>query len=353
VISDQHQGGDATVAPIPYFEHVFPQLAFGGNSATQNIYSLEVAPNRYNYGETGTLADIDFFSCDAGSYGCPQGTKMYQGQFSSLFGWDSIGQSYYNAGQLVLSHPSSHGLQSDFSYTFARSIDMGSDTQRAGIHTANNTSSVILNTWHPEYNRAPSDFDTRHLITGNFVYQLPFGTGQMVAGSTNHLVNAFIGGWQSSGLVRWTSGLPFSLYSPAWATNWEEQSFAVQTGPIKLRKHIGPDGLPQVFDNPDAITNGAFGGSPSRLAYPGEAGQRNNYRGDGYFDIDGSVRKTWTLYRENSLTFAWDVFNVTNSARFDTSTLDPGITDAGSMGEYFTRTLNLPRVMQFSLRYAF
>ena len=349
VISDQHQGGDATVAPIPYFEHVFPQMAFDGNSATQNIYSLEVAPNRYNYGETGTLADIDFY-CD---YGCPQGTKMYQGQFSSLFGWDSIGQSYYNAGQLVLRHPSSHGFQSDFSYTFARSIDMGSDTQRAGIHTANNTSSVILNTWNPEYNRAPSDFDTRHLITGSFVYQLPFGTGQKIAGSSNRLVNAIIGGWQSSGLIRWTSGLPFSLFSPAWATNWEEESFAVQTAPIKLHKHIGPDGLPQVFDNPDAITNGAFGGNPSRLAYPGEAGQRNNYRGDGYFDIDSSLRKTWTIYHEHSLGFAWDVFNVTNSARFDTNTIDSGLTDAGSMGEYFTRTLNLPRVMQFSLRYAF
>jgi hypothetical protein len=120
-----------------------------------------------------------------------------------------------------------------------------------------------------------------------------------------------------------------------------------------LHKHIGPDGLPQVFDNPDAITNGAFGGSPSRLAYPGEAGQRNNYRGDGYFDIDSSLRKTWTIYHEHSLGFAWDVFNVTNSARFDTNTIDSGLTDAGSMGEYFTRTLNLPRVMQFSLRYAF
>jgi Carboxypeptidase regulatory-like domain len=349
VISDQNQGGDATVAPIPYFEHIFPQMAFNGKSATQNIYSLEWAPSRYTYGETGALADMDFYC----NYGCPNGTRFYQGQFSSLFGWASIGQSYYNAGQIVLRHPSSHGLQADFSYTFSKSIDMGSDTQRAGIHTSNNTSSVILNTWNPEFNRAPSDFDTRHLITGNFVDQLPFGTGKLVAGNSNGLVNSIIGGWQLSGLVRWTSGLPFSLYSPAWATNWEEQSFAVKTGAVKLRKHIGPDGLPQIFDNPDAITNGAYGGNPIRLAYAGEAGQRNNYRGDGYFDIDSSLRKTWTLYRENSLSFAWDVFNATNSVRFDTNHVDTGITDAGTMGEYNTQTLNLPRVMQFSLRYGF
>jgi hypothetical protein len=166
-------------------------------------------------------------------------------------------------------------------------------------------------------------------------------------------MNSIVGGWQLSGLVRWTSGLPFSLFSPAWATNWEEQSFAVKTGSVKLHKHIDQYGLPNAFDKPDAITNGAIGGNPVRLAYAGEAGERNNYRGDGYFDIDSSLRKTWTLVRENSLSFAWDVFNVTNSARFDTNTIDTGITDAGSMGEYQTRTLNLSRVMQFSLRYAF
>ncbi|MGA9720185.1 MAG: TonB-dependent receptor [Acidobacteriaceae bacterium] len=353
VLSDRSQGmadpENATVAPIPYFEHMFPQLAGGGNSATQNIYTEEWEPNRYSSGETFALADLDFYC----NYGCPQGTRFYQTQFSSLFGWDSIGQSYYNAGQIVLRHPSSHGLQADFSYTFSKSIDMGSDTQRAGIHTANNTSSVILNAWNPEYNRAPSDFDTRHLITANFVDQLPIGRGQHFAGNSNGLVNSIIGGWQLSALTRWTSGLPFSLFSPAWPTNWEQESFVVQTGAVKMRKHIGPDGLPQVFDNPDAITGGAKSGSPIRLSYAGEAGQRNNYRGDGYFDIDSSLRKTWTLYRENSLSFAWDVFNATNSVRFDTTTLDSTLTDAGTMGEYQTRTLNLPRVMQFSLRYGF
>jgi hypothetical protein len=353
VISDQSQGmanpANTTVAPIPYFEHMFPQLAGNGKTATQNIYTEEWEPNRYSSGETFALADLDFYC----NYGCPQGTRFYQTQFSSLFGWASIGQSYYNAGQIIVRHPSSHGLQADFSYTLSKSIDMGSDTQRTGIHTANNTSSVILNAWNPEYNRGPSDFDTRHLITGNLIDQLPFGRGQLVAGNSNRLVNSIIGGWQLSGLVRWTSGLPFSLFSPAWATNWEEESFAVKTGTVKLRKHIGPDGLPQIFDNPDAITNGAYAGNPIRLPYAGEAGQRNNYRGDGYFDIDSSLRKTWTLYHENTLSFAWDVFNSTNSVRFDTNFIDPGITDAGTMGEYNTQTLNLPRVMQFSLRYGF
>ncbi len=50
--------------------------------------------------------------------------------------------SYYNAGQLTLRHPSSHGLQMDFSYTYSNSIDMGSDTERSnelGLTTSNTT----------------------------------------------------------------------------------------------------------------------------------------------------------------------------------------------------------------------
>ena len=53
--------------------------------------------------------------------------------------------------------------------------------------------------------------------------------------------------------------------------------------------------------------------------------------------------------------FAWEVFNVTNSVRFDVNTLtslDNGSADGSSMG-VFRRTLTTPRVQQFSLRFSF
>ena len=84
-------------------------------------------PTAIPHGETAALADLDFYCY----YTCPQGTKFWQSQFSSLYAWDSIGMSYYNAGQITLRHPFSHGLQADFSYNLSKSIDMGSDTERA------------------------------------------------------------------------------------------------------------------------------------------------------------------------------------------------------------------------------
>jgi hypothetical protein len=122
---------------------------------------------------------------------------------------------------------------------------------------------------------------------------------------------------------------------------------------VKIRKHIDQNGAPQVFDNPEALNNGVTHGSPVRLAYPGEAGQRNKYRGDGYFDLDSGLSKVFKITESQGVKFAWEVFNVTNSARFDVNPLLFGVTlTSGTLGNY-SSLYTKPRVMQFSLRYDF
>ena len=296
---DQNAGVyPAPVPAIPYFEDVFPNLAgldYAGESATQAIYNNEWAPYRSNLGATTALADLDFYC----NYGCPNGTRFWQDQFSSLYALDTIGTSYYNAGQIILRHPTSHGLNVDFSYTFSKSIDMGSDTER-GSEFNNTTSSgggsfsSIINTWNPSLTRAVSDFDTRHLITADWVYQLPVGRGQKFLNTSNVATNLLIGGWQWSGINRWSSGLPFSLYDPGWATDWQQESTGVVTGKVKMNKHV-VNGAPTVFDDPNAINSGTVTGGPVRLSYPGEQGQRNNFRGDGIFGIDSGISKVFGL----------------------------------------------------------
>ena len=58
----------------------------------------------------------------------------------------------------------------------------------------------------------------------------------------------------------------------------------------------------------------------------------------------------------HTLQFRWDVFNVTNSVRFDVGTLVQGfnssIVNNTSFGN-FSSTLTKPRIMQFALRYSF
>jgi predicted alpha/beta hydrolase len=89
------------------------------------------------------------------------------------------------------------------------------------------------------------------------------------------------------------------------------------------------------------------------LPYPGEAGQRNIYRGDGYFDIDSTLTKSWQLGDWAKLKFAAEVYNISNSVRFDTSpvNLNMALTN-GTLGVY-GGSLSTYRRMQFGLRVDF
>jgi hypothetical protein len=354
----------ATVNTIPYFENMFPWMAnydYSGESATQAIYSDEWAPARATLGATTALIDLDEFCGSAfqnpysgnfnNLYPCPSGftSRFWQNQFASLFSLSTMGMSYYNSGQLTLRHPMSHGLQLDVSYTYAQSLDVGSDTERSPALVA--SFSIIYNTWKPGLNRAPSDFDTRHLLTTDYVYQLPFGRGKAVLGTANHLTDALIGGWQMSGIFRATSGLPWGLFEPGYTTNWTYSEGAVITAPLKVHRHYDQFGDPQYFTNPTAVNNGISTGTPVRLPYPGEAGQRNNLRGDGYLDLDSGLSKSWKIAELGSLKFAWEIYNVTNTVRFDPASISGQLT-GGNLG-VASNTLSLERRQQFALRFDF
>jgi hypothetical protein len=277
--------------------------------------------------------------------------QFWNQQFSSLYAWASIGTSSYNALQFTLRHPYSHGLTVDAGYTLSKSIDMGSAVERSNwLSTDAFGGTGIQNSWNPKANKGVSDFDSRHLVTIDWVYALPVGRGKAALHDVNRVADAVIGGWQWSGLSRWSSGLPFSLYEPGWSTDWNEEGQGVVTGPVKIRKHIDAHGTPQVFDDPGAINSGVATGGPVRLPYPGEAGSRNYFRGDGYFDIDSSLSKSWKLHDTMNLKFAAEVYNVPNNVRFDDSplNLNGGLT-SGTLGAY-GGVLTTYRRMQFGLR---
>jgi hypothetical protein len=331
---------------------------YPGETATQAIYDLEWAPFRENLGATTALADLDFF-CYSGTanapYPCPsdQPSRFWQDQFSSLYALTTIGMSYYNAAQVTLRHASRHGFQADINYTYSHSIDMGSDAERASEFANGVTGafSLILNTWKPYLNRASSDFDTRHLITVDSVYELPFGKGKALLNSNNWAANALVGGWRLSGIFRASSGLPFSFTEPGWTTDWQIESFGVNTGNVKPHQFLTSGGLPQYFSNATAINNGVYSGSPYRLPYPGEAGERNNFRGNGYLDLDAGLSKAWKFGDVGNLRFTWEVYNALNDVRFDPASISGGLT-GGSLG-FASTELTQVRRMQFSLRYDF
>ena len=85
-----------------------------------------------------------------------------------------------------------------------------------------------------------------------------------------------------------------------------------------------------------------------------ESESRNILRGDGFFGLDMGLSKRWKMpyWDQHSLQFRWEVFNVPNATRFNTTSLSLALDQGTSFGHY-TQLLTNPRVMQFALRYEF
>jgi hypothetical protein len=335
--------------------------AMGTTSAAQAVYDLN-CPYVGGVGETTTIQALD-------QGGIPDFTNpnvFYQGiganepnaatnsaytflspQFASLYAWRSNSNSSYHALQFNLRKTFSQGVQFDFNYTFSKSIDLASDAQR--IDARGGLGGEIINVWDPNQHRGVSDFDTTHQINLNWISELPFGKGKLLGRDSGRALNAVIGGWELSGVARWTSGFPISVGNGAnWPTNWELSGNAVTIGKPETHKTTAANGSVNLFADPLGPNGiGAF-----RADFPGESGQRNTLRGDGFAGLDLGLSKMWKVRESQDVRFRWEVFNALNLNRFNVQTASLSLTNSSTFGNY-TSLLTSPRVMQFALRYEF
>ena len=332
---------------------------------TQAMYDLFACGGGPVFGfgdETTPLAQLDYWGSDfsgnagilgqSGSY-YPSifGPNAYfNSQFHSLYAWRSVGNANYHAMQISLRKKMTHGVQFDFNYTFSKSIDISSDAERIDAYSG--LGGQIINSWSPNALRAVSDYDITHQFNTNWIVELPFGKGRWLGRNAHGFADAVIGGWQLSGLARWTTGFPVTIGNGAtWPTNWQLGGAATQIGPAHPHTTLRPDGSVNLFPQDLPVTDIGLG--PFRHDLPGESGMRNTVRGPGLDGLDAGLSKRWKMpYAEShNLIFRWEVYNVPNLKRFDVQTITTDISSS-SFGVYSGMLTN-PRVMQFALRYEF
>jgi hypothetical protein len=343
----------SSVQPINYWQTLFAALdgvdlgyGAGPASATQNVYQV-YQQNLFN--ETGALYDLDVPDSITGAGINPNQSypsyRFYHAQYSALYAWRSIGYSNYNALQAVYRQQFRNGLQADFNYTLSKSLDITSQAAREG-NSGGNNSAQILNTWNPNQLYGDSDFDVRHQLNANYIWNLPFGRGARYMSSVSRLVDELIGGWETTGIIRWTSGLPFEMDNGGnYPTNWDIEGFATQISKIPSQS-ARRGNLQQRFADPSAVFN-SFDNT-----LPGQSGTRNSMRGDGYFSWDTGLDKTFSLVKNTKLQLRWEVFNVTNSVRFDSHSISARLDEPTSFGNA-TSELTTSRDAQFSARFEF
>jgi hypothetical protein len=267
---------------------------------------------------------------------------FYAPQQSSLNAWTNAGAASYNSATVTLRKALSKGVSFDFNYTLSHSIDRG-----GGAESGRGTwSGIMLDPYDYKAFRGSSDFDARHNVNANVLYELPFGKGKTFLRGASTLVDEIVGGWQLSTIARYRSGLPSSIfYGGVWPTNF---SFGAVAYPINpTYSTIGgydQKGNPGVFANPAAA---AANWLPM---YAGEVGSRAPIRLAGFVNFDIAVAKTFRLPLEGQrLQLRGEAFNAFNHSNFTTPLLDA--VSGSNFGEYTTDMG--PRVMQFGLRYEF
>ncbi|HYP52798.1 MAG TPA: carboxypeptidase-like regulatory domain-containing protein [Pyrinomonadaceae bacterium] len=355
------------VPRIPFFENVFPTLGgdlLGDPSLTpsQAAYFLaarcSVAGCAAGEVDAFDLPDWTFVQSVLDDLSGPLGPNLFfHPQYAALGVFSTVGSADYHGGNFSLRQRFRNSFFLDFNYTFSKSMDDASSLESNAVLT-----SLIRQPLDLEAQRSVSDFDIRHNINANFLYELPIGRNRALFNNLPRVADAILGGWQMSGIFRYNSGLPFDAPSDIgiWATNWQLTSNGVRTRPIEADNSANVDGRPNVFADPLAAYR-SF-----RNARAGEVGDRNVLRLPSFVTLDMGLAKTFKMWyaETHDLTFRGEVFNVTNTQRFGTNSsfglnVDPQTGEPTSDFGRFTG-MQTPvgedrpgRVMQFALRYRF
>ena len=219
--------------------------------------------------------------------------RPYKG-FGSIRQTDDVANSMYNSLQISWNRRYSGGLQFGASYTLSKSMDNGS-----------NQRDVVPDTYDISTLWGPSEFDARHILVFNYLYDLPI--------FKNHstLSGKLLGGWQISGVTQFQTGLPCSVAGPAdYAGVGLDSNFGcgqngqywVANGTPKIIGTFGPNG--QWFDT-SVFTKPATGTFNTQRV-------RNLIYQPGYQNWNLGLFKTFPITEKTGFQFRAEAYNFIN-----------------------------------------
>src|SRR5438067_957764 len=204
-----------------------------------------------------------------------------------------------------------HSLQLKAQRRFARSsqINLAYTWSRNMTDSQNEFSSVPQdsNNFRGEYSRAI--FDRRHVLSLNYIYELPYHQNQTGA------VGKLLGGWQISGITYYYTGIGFS---PSTSSNDPAGIGFLVSGPSGPR--------PDVICDPNAnaphlvtqwFNTACFANPPAGVNRVGNAG-RNTIFGPPTTRFDATLSKSIRFSDSSSVQLRWDAFNLFNHTNFTT-----------------------------------
>jgi Carboxypeptidase regulatory-like domain len=250
--------------------------------------------------------------------------------------------SNYHSLQLSANHRFTGSSQINAFYTWSKNLTDSINDRTTSPQNAYDIRS--------EYQLAA--FDRRHILSVNYVYELPFFKTQQ------GFVGKALGGWQASGIVTYNTGLPFtattSAFDPAGLG-------IINTNPaarpnLLCDPNSGGAGTAQQFFNPACfqtnpnLTVTDANGVTTRILVPNTVGNtaRGNIRGPKTTRFDITLVKNLKFGETIRIQLRAEAFNVLNKVNF--RALSTNVT-AANFGQVIT--VRDPRTMQFGAKFSF
>lgn len=260
-----------------------------------------------------------------GRYTDLQAAKPYP-IFGPISLYINSGRSWYNSLQTKVEKRYSAGLSFMLSYAYSKSI---AENGASGVWD-------IPTPFAPAgYNRGRSNFDYRHILATNAIWDVPVGRGRKFGNKMNPVANAVIGGWELTGIYLFSSGSPltFTVQGATLGNGWGTRANLVGD------PHTSSPSAARWF-NP-----AAFAAPPTY-----------QFGNSGIGIMDGPARhvanlglmKKFQFTEQRYLQFRWEAFNAFNH----TNLSNPNTTIGQSTtGQIFSA--GDARQMQIGLRFVF
>ncbi|MBI4474901.1 MAG: TonB-dependent receptor [Acidobacteria bacterium] len=275
------------------------------------------------------------------------GRKVYQPQlgrrnpnFAGVWQRVTDAQSFYNAFQLSAIRRFTNGFRAQLAYTLSRAID---DASGINSQDFSNVVQYGMDWYDRKMDRGLSAFHSKHNLTFNWTYNLPFGS------TLTGVSGAFLKGWMLNNITSIRSGHPFTVRMGFNRSgNLNTTSFSMHERP-NLKPGFsnnpilgGPDRYWDInaFELPPVNERGNLG--------------RNTLIGPDLVNLDFSLGKSFDLGEQRSLQFRAEVFNAPNHPNFATPSGVIAFTNAaGAVSPTWgriTSTVTTARQIQFGLK---
>jgi hypothetical protein len=197
-------------------------------------------------------------------------------------------------------------------------------------------SAAVDNPFNSRRNKASTDNICKHVLVGNWVYELPYGKGRRFGPAIPAALDYLVGGWQLSSIDTFSTGTPFSVLYTSAGVGFPTSGRADLIGNPAIA-------------NPSAalwFNTAAFAAPP---AFQWGTSGRNILWNPGSWNIDTAISKRFVFLERYSLQFRSEMFNSLNQPNLggvNTSVASPTV-----FGK--VTSFSAARVVLFGLRLAF